>query len=102
MKEVRTTPDADLQILEIDAWWLANRDKAPGLFVDELAAAFTLIGNQPASGRAYDHPSLPSRRVLLRKCRFHVYYVELDDHVLVVAVWGAVRGHGPDLGSLPY
>jgi hypothetical protein len=26
-----------------------------------------------------------------------VYYVERDDHVLVVAVWGAVKHGGPDL-----
>ena len=26
-----------------------------------------------------------------------MYYVERPDHVLVLAVWGAVRGAGPDL-----
>jgi hypothetical protein len=36
----------------------------------------------------------------MRATRNHVYYVERDDHVLVVAVWGAVKGSGPDLTNL--
>lgn len=31
-KPVVTTSRADLQILELDAWWRENRDKAPDLF----------------------------------------------------------------------
>lgn len=30
----------------------------------------------------------------------HVYYVEEDEHVVVVAVWGAIKGSGPDLTRL--
>jgi hypothetical protein len=42
-KPVVTTPKADLQILEIDAWWRENRDKAPDLFEEELALALRMI-----------------------------------------------------------
>lgn len=99
-KPVATTPLADLQILEIDAWWRENRDKAPDLFEGELALAFRILESAPGAGRRYPHPSGSVRRLLLRSTRNHVYYVERDDCVLVVAVWGAVKRAGPDLSGL--
>jgi plasmid stabilization system protein ParE len=99
-KPVFTTPEADLQIMEMDAWWRANRDKAPNLFEEELALAFEMIGAAPGVGKRYPHPGAAVRRVLMRSTRNHVYYVEWDDRVVVVAVWGAVKGSGPDLADL--
>lgn len=99
-KPVFTTPQADLQILMLDAWWRANRDKAPNLFEEELAFAFEMIGSAPGVGKQYPRPGAMVRRVLMRSTRNHVYYVEQDDRVLVVAVWGAVKGSGPDLAGL--
>ena len=96
-KPVHTTPQADLHILELDAWWRENREKSPDLFEQELAAAFRTIGAAPAAGKHYRHDSASVRRLLLRATRNHVYYVERDDDVLVVAVWGAVKRVGPDL-----
>lgn len=43
-KPVRTTPDANLQLLEVELWWATNRDKAPDLFERELERTFDLIG----------------------------------------------------------
>jgi plasmid stabilization system protein ParE len=95
-KPVRTTPQADRQITELDAWWRANRDKAPDRFGEELALAFAMLSRSPGLGRRY--PPRPAvRRILLRTTRNHVYYVERDDMVLVVAVWGAIKGVGPKL-----
>jgi len=37
------------------------------------------------------------RRVLLRSSRYHVSYVVREEDAVVLAVWGAVRGTGPDL-----
>jgi len=99
-KPVRTTPQADLHVLEIDAWWRAHRDKAPELFEQEIAIAFRTISAAPSSGKRYAHPAAEVRRVLMRSTRNHVYYVERNDHVLVLAVWGAVKGGGPDLANL--
>jgi plasmid stabilization system protein ParE len=99
-KPVRTTPQADLHILELDGWWRAHRDKAPDLFEQELAITLRTIGAAPSSGRKYAHPGALVRRLLMRSTRNHVYYVDNDDHVLVVAVWGAVKGSGPDLTLL--
>lgn len=99
-KPVRTTAQADLHILEIDSWWRSNRWKAPALFEQELAAALEMIAALPAAGRRYPCPGANVRRMLLRSTRTHVYYVERDEHVLVVAVWGAIKGVGPDLARL--
>jgi plasmid stabilization system protein ParE len=100
-KPVRTTPQADLHILELDAWWRTHRDKAPDLFEQELADALLVIGATPSLGKYYPHPGARVRRLLLRATRNHVYFVERDDHVLVVAVWGAVKGIGPSLDLVP-
>jgi plasmid stabilization system protein ParE len=99
-KPVRTTPQADLHILELDAWWRANRDKALDLFEQELSMAFRTISTAPHVGKRYPHPQAAVYRVLMRSTRHHVYYVERDDHVLVVAVWGAIKDAGPDLVDL--
>jgi plasmid stabilization system protein ParE len=42
-------------------------------------------------------PRAGVRRLLLRRTRYHIYFVEEPHRVLVVAVWGANRGRGPDL-----
>lgn len=99
-KPVVTTPQADLQILRLDEWWRENRDNAPELFEQELATAFRTISVAPSAGRRYPHPTALVRRVLMRSTRNHVYYVEFGDRVLIVAVWGAVKGMGPDLSSV--
>lgn len=95
---VRTTPDADVQIREALAWWRANRPSAAELFVDELARAFTMLAEAPAAGVRYSRSKVPGvRRLLLPRTRYHVYYVQHEDVVLVLAVWSAVRGRGPHL-----
>lgn len=99
-KPVRTTPEAEFHILELDAWWREHREKAPELFEQELSIAFATISAAPSVGKRYPHPDADVRRVLMRTTRKHVYYVERDDHVLVVAVWGSVTGEGPDLAAL--
>ena len=99
-KPVVTTPTADAQILEIDTWWRSNRDKAPDLFEQELSLACRMLSVAPGVGRRYAHPVADVRRLLLRSTRNHVYYVEQEERVVIVAVWGAIKGSGPDLRSL--
>jgi plasmid stabilization system protein ParE len=100
MKPVRTTPIADAHIEALDAWWRENRDKAPDLFEQELAMAFRTISSAPAVGKTYTHRDAHVRRVVMRTTRMHVYYVDQPAFVLVVAVWGAIKGAGPDLSGL--
>ena len=99
-KPVVTTPTTDHQIREIDDWWRDNRDKSPDLFAEELALAFRMLEASPGIGRRYPHPGALVRRVLLRASRNHIYYVEEERQVVIVAVWGAIKGSGPDLSRL--
>jgi len=95
---VQTTPEADVQIREIDDWWRSNRAAAPDLFVDELTAAFDIIRATPYIGRLYrPSPVAGTRRLLLRGTRYHVYYVPRAEDVSVLAVWYAQRGSGPPM-----
>jgi plasmid stabilization system protein ParE len=96
--EVRTTPEADRQILGASTWWRVNRPASPDLFDAELDRAFTLLAEAPDIGRRYRMREIPGvRRILLSQSRYHVYYVhdEKRGEVLVLAIWSAVRGRGP-------
>lgn len=99
-KPVVMSDRAELQIAEIDAWWREHRNKAPDLFEDELVDVAQLIGAAPRVGKRVPHPTEDVRRVMMRKTRQHVYYVEREQYVFVVAVWGAIKGSGPDLEGL--
>jgi plasmid stabilization system protein ParE len=89
-------PDAEDDVKRIDEWWREHRRAAPNLFVDELEHALSLIAAVPYVGKAHQHRSIPRlRRLLLRRSRYHVYYVFTSRIVVVVAVWGAVRGVTP-------
>jgi plasmid stabilization system protein ParE len=95
---IRTTPEADAQILKIDGWWRNNRSAAPDLFLSELAAAFEILAGAPQIGRLYrQSPVQHTRRLLLQETRYHVYYVQTADEIRVLAVWHARRGAGPPL-----
>jgi plasmid stabilization system protein ParE len=95
---VRTAPEADRQIREIDSWWRENRPAAPNLFLTELTDAFWIIGEAPLIGRLYRQSPVPhARRLLLKRTRYHVYSVPRAEEVRVLAIWHAQRGVGPPL-----
>ncbi len=92
------TPEAEEQVRTIDGWWHKERPASPGLFSEELSAAFVLLAGAPQAGRRYPHPTVPEiRRILLRSSRYHVYYKTLEEDAIILAVWSAVRGSGPEL-----
>ena len=97
---VRFTPEARLAVREKRAWWEQHREKAPGLFVEELA---TIVGK--LRGRAdQERQRYAARggriiwRILMPKTRNHLYY-RVDDagDVEVLLVWNAVAGQEPEL-----
>ena len=97
---VQLTAEARRQLQEIDEWWTVNRPKAPALVLRELARATSLLSTMPMAGKIYRRATSANyRRLLLRRSRFHVYYLvdEAERAVRIVAIWNAVRGHGPDL-----
>ena len=98
---ILVSPQAELQIEAIDDWWRANRVAAPDLFAQELAESLSTIELAPEAGHSYSHPSVAGvRRILLRATRHHVYYVSGDGFAVVLSVWGAVKGTGPDLAGI--
>lgn len=95
---VVVSPEAEEHARTIDSWWQRERPAAPNLFLEELAAALDLLGGAPLAGRRYPHASVPDvRRILLRSTRYHVYYRLHDSDLVVLAIWSAVRGSGPEL-----
>jgi len=98
MINVVVSPQAEAQIQTIDEWWRTHRSAATQLFAQELASAFTDLAAMPSLGRHVKHREVKDlRRVLLRSTRYHVYYVATSQSVIVLAVWSAIRGSGPDL-----
>ena len=92
------TPEAAEQVRTIDGWWRRERPAAPLLFSEEFSDALVLIAGAPQAGRPYPHATVSEvRRVLLRSSRYHVYYKIHKDDAIILAVWSAVRGSGPEL-----
>jgi plasmid stabilization system protein ParE len=92
------TAEAESQVRSIDTSWQVERPAAPALFAEELAATFSLLSSAPLAGRHYRHSTVHDvRRVLLRSSRYHVYYRVQESAVVILAVWSAVRGTGPQL-----
>lgn len=95
-RRVIVGPDAEDDMKRIDAWWSANRSAAPQLFLQELQHAIGLIADVPFVGKAHRHRAVPGlRRYLLRDSKYHVYYLFTGRDVVIVAVWGAIRGVTP-------
>ncbi len=94
-------PRARRQMRVIDDWWRQNRPAVPDLFSRELEAAIDRLRIMPTLGtRHQPAEGADTRKLLLPRCRYHVYY-DLDESRLelqVVAVWHTARGSGPPLG----
>lgn len=67
----------------------------PDLLLDELAAALTTLATTPQLGVPYLGGRPGTRRVLLTQTRMHVYYALMNETVVVLSVWSAVRQRGP-------
>ena len=83
-----------------EAWWKANRDKAPDVFRVELRDALKMLSASPKAGAVYRQTKTKTyRRWLLPKSQQHIYYVvdERRDRLVVHVVWGAARGRPPAL-----
>lgn len=78
-------------------WWFENRAGAE-LVASELEAAVQIVALLPGAGTLYEKGGIPGlRRLYLPKIVCHIYYTFSDDEVMVRALWGARRRHGPRL-----
>ena len=99
---VIASEQADLDVVEEHAWWQEHRADSPGLFLDELADAYTLLAEQPLAGIACTlAEGRIVRRLILKRTRHHVYYEYQPAHgcVVVHSVWGAVKLRQPQIGK---
>ena len=82
-------------------WWEQHREKAPRLFVEELATAVGKLRDGTDAERQ-QYAARGGRitwRLLMPKTRNHVYY-RIDDaagEVEVLVVWNATAGRAPDV-----
>lgn len=100
--KTRFAEPAQREARRMQRWWRANRPKAPRLFALELADVRRRITDNPDSGKVYAVRAggVVVRRVLMPKTRTHVFYeLREGEHVaMIVALWGAMKEHGPELG----
>lgn len=95
---VLLAPEAREEARLVDAWWRENRPQAPQLFEEELSHALAMLAGASKIGHPYPHPRRRGvRRLLLRSTRYHVYYRAEEGMVIVLSIWSALRGMGPDL-----
>lgn len=95
IRRVRFTATAQDQIRGQRQWWLENRDHVE-VFAVEMREAVRVLRLLPGAGGVYSYARVVGlRRIYLPKVACHIYYTFDDDEVLVRALWGSRRGHGP-------
>jgi plasmid stabilization system protein ParE len=98
--QIVVSPLAAQQIDKEDAWWRANRPKAPNAIREEIQRISALIAFQPSIGPIARNVILPGvRRIHLERVRCHIYYRVVDSprRVEIVGFWGSRRGIGPPI-----
>jgi len=96
-RRIRITETAASHIERERAWWIEYRDHHD-LFVTEFESAVEILSLLPGAGTPYTRTDVAGlRRLYLRKLVCHLYYTFDDDNVIVRALWGARREHGPPL-----
>lgn len=98
---VRFTPEARIAIREKRAWWEQHHEKAPRLFVEELAAVVAKL-REGAEQERQQYAARSGRiiwRLLMPKTRNHIYYRvnEAGRDVEILLIWNAVAGATPEL-----
>ena len=64
-----------------------------------IADQIEMLRGNPDLGTRYEAVrfNAPVRRILLQETETHVYHAQVNDEVVIVAIWGARRGRGPRL-----
>jgi plasmid stabilization system protein ParE len=85
-------PRAKNQIDKARRWWLANRDKAPEAFHEDMYSARQLLATMPYAGVPWRMRSGKYiRRLTLERIRYYMYYRVTPERVEVVFFWHTSR-----------
>lgn len=97
---VRVVNSAACAITEAAEWWIANRDKSPSAFAEELERAFQLVASHPLIGaRALNAKLADVRRIHLARVHYYLYYrvVTEPPAIEILALWQTSRGSDPSI-----
>ncbi len=97
---VEVSAFASGQVRETEAWWRANRTKAPNAIREELERASGLIAAQPHVGTRARNPTLTGvRRLHLARIRYDIYYrvTDMPAQLEILAFWHTSRGRKPPI-----
>ena len=96
MKPVRLSEEAIDELLEAAVWYRARRPGLESEFLAEVDRVLPLIGSSPASfPRLLDLPEdLVIRRALLPRFPYAVIFMDLGEHIRILAVAHAKRRPG--------
>jgi plasmid stabilization system protein ParE len=96
VKVVRLSPEAIDEVVEAAAWYRARRPGLESEFLAEVDRVLPLIGDSPAAfPRLLDVPEdLVIRRALLPRFPYALIFMDLVEHVRVLAVAHAKRRPG--------
>jgi plasmid stabilization system protein ParE len=96
--EILVSPQAVAQARAAQEWWEAHYGASPSLLHDELRSGLELLAQFPKGGSPYPNEQVPGvRRLLLRKCQYHIYYLYDPEGPGLVVVLGSgahVGGEG--------
>jgi plasmid stabilization system protein ParE len=96
VKAVRLSDEAIDELLEAATWYRSRRPGLDSEFLAEVDRVLPLIGSSPASfPRLLDLPKdLVIRRALLPRFPYAVIFMDLGEHIRVLAVAHAKRRPG--------
>ncbi len=97
--KVKVTADAEAAIDFLDDWWREQRPAARLAVVQEVKRIIELLRDNPGLGTLYEPEEFENvRRYRLRTTPYYLYYQvdEPNDELIVIGVWSAVRGVGPE------
>ena len=97
---IRVVNSAARAITDAAEWWIANRDKSPGAFAEELERAFQLIASHPGIGaRALNAKLADVRRLHLARVHYYLYYrvVAEPPAIEILGLWHTSRGSDPPI-----
>lgn len=93
---VRIKPRAVREIHRAAQWWSENRPAAPGAIEADLKEALALFMEHPGIGSKVENSrDAETRRFLLDRTRYFVYYRPKGRFLEVLAFWHISREHEP-------